>query len=185
MSGQASTASTTATRVRGSGFVSHRSLAPLTSRVPPGAIVTRFCVDDSSFCFLNNHLAAGEENAAKRSSDIVDILGARLPAPSASTRRAYSALGDGTGVLDHNFVFFAGELASSCSPWRATDPRRPAITGDLNFRLTLPRKTVIRSVAEGKLQDLLPFDELRIEMHYDPSFRLHNFEEQAISFAPT
>lgn len=129
-----------------------------------GAILFRSSIDDSSICFLNNHLAAGEENAEKRAKDIIEILDARFPPPSASTRRAYTTLGDGTSVMDHELVFFAG---------------------DLNFRLTLPRKTVLKAVEEGKIDELLPYDELRIEMTYNASFRLHGFSEGAITFPPT
>lgn len=129
-----------------------------------GSILTRFSIDDSSFCFLNCHLAAGEEEAEKRAKDIIEILNARFPPPSASTRRAYTTRGDGTSVMDHELVFFAG---------------------DLNFRLTLPRKTVLQAVKDGEIDQLLPYDELRIEMNYNASFRLHNFEESAISFPPT
>ncbi|ORY56453.1 Endonuclease/exonuclease/phosphatase, partial [Leucosporidium creatinivorum] len=129
-----------------------------------GSILVRFSLDDSSICLLNNHLAAGEENAEKRAKDIIKILDARFPPPSASTRRAYNILGDGTSVMDHELVFFAG---------------------DLNFRLTLPRKTVLKAVKDAKIDELLPYDELRIEMNYNPSFRLHSFSEQAITFPPT
>lgn len=129
-----------------------------------GSILARFCIDDSSICLLNNHLAAGEENAEKRAKDVIEILDARFPPPSASTRRAYTTLGDGTSVLDHELVFFAG---------------------DLNFRLTLPRKMVIAAVKDGKMDELLPYDELRLEMTYNASFRLHSFSEQQLTFPPT
>lgn len=149
-----------------------------------GAILVRFVLDDSSFCFLNNHLAAGEENAERRRKDIVDILdGATFKPCSAATKRAYSTRGDGTRVSDHSHIFFAGESRRPSNPRRKLTSPWP--TGDLNFRVTLPRKAVIKAAAENKLAELIPYDELGLEMRYNPSFRLHSYSEQPLTFPPT
>lgn len=99
-----------------------------------GALITRFVLEDTSFCFLNNHLAAGEEELEHRRKDIINIMDSDLLKPgSLGTRRAYSARGDGSHVSDHSVQFFAGELASLISQL-ATDisplDRRPQLPCD-------------------------------------------------------
>lgn len=77
-----------------------------------GAIVARFTVDDSSFCFLNCHLAAGQSQRVARNMDLAAILEEKSVFPvssedpsSASDFVAYVGGGDGSMVLDHELCF--------------------------------------------------------------------------------
>lgn len=47
-----------------------------------GSIVARMVLDDTSICFSNCHLAAGQSHVRQRNKDLVDILdsGDALPA---------------------------------------------------------------------------------------------------------
>ena len=43
-----------------------------------GGIVARFVVGDSSFCFINCHLAAGQNAVRQRNADIAGMLKDKL-----------------------------------------------------------------------------------------------------------
>lgn len=130
-----------------------------------GSVLFRFVYEDSSFCIINCHLAAGEQRAQDRVRDISDILQEKghFERPSASSAHAF-VRGQGTEIADHEHCWFGG---------------------DLNFRVSLPREQVLDAVRRNALQELLPFDELNAELHNEANFVLHDFEEAHISFAPT
>jgi hypothetical protein len=69
-----------------------------------GSITARLLVDDSSLCFLNCHLAAGQEHVRQRNKDLAAILdgGAVF---GAGPSLPFINGGDGTQVLDHELVF--------------------------------------------------------------------------------
>ncbi|GAA5926948.1 hypothetical protein JCM10213_005533 [Rhodosporidiobolus nylandii] len=136
-----------------------------------GSIMLRLVIDDSSFCFVNSHLAAGKTHPAERERDLITILdgGAKFPRPAECTHLAYVGGGDGTEVADCEMVFFAG---------------------DLNFRIDLPREQVLDTMAHSTspraaVASLLPHDELLQLKQHNPSFRLRAFEEAPICFFPT
>jgi hypothetical protein len=73
-----------------------------------GGIVTRFVVDDSSVCFVNCHLAAGQHHVRQRNQDVAHLFDDKelLPLSQATEDPvAYVNGGDGTMVLDHEIVF--------------------------------------------------------------------------------
>ncbi|GAA5987166.1 hypothetical protein JCM11641_002152 [Rhodosporidiobolus odoratus] len=136
-----------------------------------GSIMTRLVINDSSFCFVNSHLAAGKTHPAERERDLITILDGRagFPRPSANTQHAYLGGGDGTTVSDCEMVFFAG---------------------DLNFRIDMPRQQVLDTVSQTPspqraISTLLPHDELTTLRKTNPSFRLRSFQEAPICFFPT
>ncbi|KAL2025085.1 hypothetical protein VTK56DRAFT_87 [Thermocarpiscus australiensis] len=133
-----------------------------------GAIVVRFLVDDTSLCFVNCHLAAGQTSANQRHNDIAAILEASLlPAERDPAVRIDSFVGggDGTMILDHELCL---------------------LNGDLNYRIdTMSRDTVVAAVKAGNLGKLLERDQLLVARRRNPAFRLRAFEEMPISFAPT
>ncbi|GAA5851335.1 hypothetical protein JCM9279_001110 [Rhodotorula babjevae] len=136
-----------------------------------GSILVRLVLDDSSFCFVNAHLAAGRTHPAERERDLVEILDANpvFPRPSECTHEAYVGGGDGTQVSDAEMTFFAG---------------------DLNFRIELPRDEVLRTLSssdspEDAYKTLLPHDELTRLRRTSPTFRLRSFTEAPIAFPPT
>jgi hypothetical protein len=78
-----------------------------------GAIVARFTIDDTSLCFLNCHLAAGQSQKIARNTDLASILEEKsvFPVPAredGSTPEeflSYVGGGDGSMVLDHELCF--------------------------------------------------------------------------------
>lgn len=133
-----------------------------------GAIIVRFMVDDTSLCFFNCHLAAGQSQAQSRNNDIAAILEAPiLPAERDPSVRidSYAGGGDGTMIMDHELVI---------------------LNGDLNYRIdTMSRDTVVMAVKQGNLPKLLERDQLLVARRRKPDFKLRAFEEMPITFAPT
>ncbi|WFD36090.1 hypothetical protein MCUN1_002961 [Malassezia cuniculi] len=130
-----------------------------------GAIVSRFILDDSSFCFLNCHLAAGQRNVRQRNADVRDIMEHAL---STSLFRqgdlAYVHNGNGSHVLDSEFCI---------------------VGGDLNYRLNLKRDYVVEMIEQQRFDELQESDQLHIELQRNPMFRWNGFQEAPIKFAPT
>lgn len=133
-----------------------------------GALVLRFVLDDSSLCFINCHLAAGQTQTAHRNNDIATILEAEsLPLERDPSIRTdlFVGGGDGTQILDHEICI---------------------LNGDLNYRIdSMPRDTVINAIKKNNLNVLLERDQLLVSRKRNPGFRLRVFNEAPITFAPT
>jgi len=133
-----------------------------------GALITRFVLDDSSLCFINCHLAAGQSHTSHRNNDVAVILESEnLPSERNPDVRSslYVGGGDGTQILDHEICI---------------------LNGDLNYRIdAIPRDTVIRMVKGNELSKLLDRDQIMVSRRRVPGFRLGPFIEMPISFAPT
>ncbi|KAH0560056.1 hypothetical protein GP486_003421 [Trichoglossum hirsutum] len=133
-----------------------------------GALIVRFVIDDSSICFVNCHLAAGQSQTVNRNHDIAAILEtAALPAESDASVRTglFVSGGDGSMILDHEICI---------------------LNGDLNYRIdTIGRDTVVSAVRANDLEKLLKRDQLLLSKRRNPGFRLRAFEESAITFPPT
>ncbi|KAI1079315.1 DNase I-like protein [Whalleya microplaca] len=133
-----------------------------------GAIVVRFMVDDTSLCFINCHLAAGQTSANQRHADLAAIMdSAILPVERDPSVRvdSYIGGGDGTMILDHELCL---------------------LNGDLNYRIdTMSRDTVVIAVKSNNLAKLLDRDQLLVARRRNPSFKLRAFDEMPIEFAPT
>ncbi|KAI1111743.1 Endonuclease/exonuclease/phosphatase [Nemania sp. NC0429] len=133
-----------------------------------GAIVVRFMVDDTSLCFINCHLAAGQSHANSRHNDIAAILDSTIfPVEADPSVRidSYIGGGDGSMVLDHELCL---------------------LNGDLNYRIdTMSRDTVVYAVKANNLAKLLERDQLLVARRRNPAFRLRAFDEMPIQFAPT
>ncbi|KAK5116159.1 hypothetical protein LTR62_008485 [Meristemomyces frigidus] len=137
-----------------------------------GALVLRMVLDDSSLCFVNCHLAAGQTQTIHRNNDAAAILEAEaLPSyPLSNTSTAqhsdvFSSGGDGSLILDHEIC---------------------VLNGDLNYRIdTMGRDTVIKHVQQNNLARLLERDQLLLSRKKNPGFRLRAFQENPITFAPT
>jgi len=133
-----------------------------------GALITRFKLDDSSLCFVNCHLAAGQTSTAHRNYDIASILEAEsLPIERNPDVRAslFVGGGDGTQILDHEICI---------------------LNGDLNYRIdAMPRDTVVNFIKKNELGKLLERDQLMVSRRRVSGFRLSPFTEAAITFAPT
>ncbi|GAA5875459.1 hypothetical protein JCM16303_000636 [Sporobolomyces ruberrimus] len=133
-----------------------------------GSVLLRFVIDDTSFCLINSHLAAGSSAPGRRERDLIEIFdsGPKFTRPPSGTKRAYIGGGDGTQISDSEILFFSG---------------------DLNFRVNLPRSRVISELATSPtaIRDLLRHDELTRMRETNPSFRLRKMKEAPICFPPT
>ncbi|KAJ5586675.1 uncharacterized protein N7459_002440 [Penicillium hispanicum] len=133
-----------------------------------GALIFRFVLDDSSLCFVNCHLAAGQTQTAHRNNDIAAILEAEsLPPETSLTARTdqYASGGDGSMIMDHEICI---------------------LNGDLNYRIdSIPRNVIIDAIHQKNLAKLLDRDQLLASRRKNPGFRLRSFTEAPITFAPT
>ncbi|EIN04344.1 DNase I-like protein [Punctularia strigosozonata HHB-11173 SS5] len=132
-----------------------------------GGIVTRFVIEDSSVCFVNCHLAAGQHHVRQRNQDVAHLFDDKELLPmSRSTDEpiAYVNGGDGTMVLDHEIVF---------------------LNGDMNYRIDQRREIVVNAIKSGDFEWLGVHDQLLKEMKHNRAFRLRHFSEGPLKFAPT
>ncbi|KAI9266858.1 Endonuclease/exonuclease/phosphatase [Phascolomyces articulosus] len=133
-----------------------------------GGIAIRLQLDDSSLCFVNCHLAAGQSHQAQRNADAEGILKeAKFPTRHKDVD-AYPRGGAGELILDHEHCF---------------------LSGDLNYRINMPREKVLQYLAnrnpvEG-LAALQKEDQLLKQRFTNPFFKLLIFQESAINFLPT
>ena len=133
-----------------------------------GALILRFILDDSSLCFVNCHLAAGQTQTAHRNNDIAAILEAEcLASENSLTTRAdhFVSGGDGSMIMDHEICI---------------------LNGDLNYRIdSIPQHVIISAIRQNNLPKLLDRDQLLASRRKNPGFRLRSFLEAPITFAPT
>ncbi|KAF5363758.1 hypothetical protein D9756_001104 [Leucocoprinus leucothites] len=129
-----------------------------------GAIVARFVIGDSSVCIINCHLAAGQNAIRRRNADAAGILEEKTVFPAGDHSLAYVGGGDGTMVLDHELVFFHG---------------------DLNYRIDHRRDAIIAAVRANDLSSLYQHDQLLREVKYNRGCRLRGFSEGPLTFPPT
>ena len=133
-----------------------------------GALVTRFVLDDSSLCFVNCHLAAGQSHTSQRNNDIATILEAEnLPLERDPDARMslFIGGGDGTQILDHEIC---------------------VLNGDFNYRIdAIPRDTVVNMIKRHDFAKLLERDQLLVSRRRVAGFRLLSFNELPLTFAPT
>lgn len=133
-----------------------------------GALVVRFFIDDSSLCFINCHLAAGQSQTTHRNNDAAAITeAAPLPGNRSPTycTNFFVGGGDGSMILDHEICI---------------------LNGDLNYRIdSMTRDSVISAVRQGNLSKLLERDQLLLSRKRNPGLRLRAFNEAPITFAPT
>ncbi|KAI9889689.1 MAG: hypothetical protein M1814_005090 [Vezdaea aestivalis] len=133
-----------------------------------GAIIIRFLFDDSSICFLNCHLAAGQDQSKQRNIDLAAILESSDLAPERNPINQVNNFvggGDGSMVLDHEICI---------------------LNGDLNYRISsMTRDGAIKAAKALDLPRLLERDQLLQGYKSDPEFRLRAFNEAPICFPPT
>ena len=66
-------------------------------------------VDDTSLCFINVHLAAGQSAKAARNADLAGIMEDKAIFPEHDFLPFVQG-GDGTGIMDHEVVILNGDL---------------------------------------------------------------------------
>ena len=125
-------------------------------------------IDNSSLCFVNCHLAAGQTQTVHRNNDVAAILeSAALPVERSgmASTDTFVGGGDGSMIMDHEIC---------------------VLNGDLNYRIdTMGRDTVVKAINANNLPKLLERDQLLVSRRRNPGFRLRAFTESPITFAPT
>ncbi|KAJ7775743.1 DNase I-like protein [Mycena maculata] len=130
-----------------------------------GGIITRLVIEDSSICFINCHLAAGQHATRARNADIAAMLEERSLLPESENEPlAYVGGGDGQMALDHEIVF---------------------LNGDMNYRIDQRRDNIVAAVRANEIESLLAHDQLLKEIKYNRSCRLRGFSEGPLTFPPT
>lgn len=139
-------------------------------------------IDDSSLCFINCHLAAGQSHTTARNQDLAAILedGTALPRSEIDEGLPYVGGGDGTMVLDHEICFVSTSVSMDDHYYNLAQ-----LGGDLNYRIDQRRDAVINAINSHDLDFLLIHDQLRKQAKNHPGFRLRTFIEAPITFAPT
>lgn len=122
-------------------------------------------MDDSSFCFINAHLAAGQSQTSQRNIDAAVIV-KTASFKSIETQQVdyFASGGDGSRVFDHHYCFIAG---------------------DLNYRIDYPRNSVMDCISQRNWKKLSNHDQLNRQRAESRSFVLGIFKENPIDFAPT
>ncbi|KAJ6579596.1 DNase I-like protein [Mycena vulgaris] len=130
-----------------------------------GGIITRLVIEDSSICFINCHLAAGQHATRARNADVAAMLEERSLLPESENEPlAYVGGGDGQMALDHEIVF---------------------LNGDMNYRIDQRRDHIIAAVRANEIEGLLAHDQLLKEIKYNRGCRLRGFLEGPLTFPPT
>jgi hypothetical protein len=95
-------------------------------------------LSDSTFCFVNSHLAAHQNQTSARNSDIANII-KETSFPAVAQQAFWNQGGDGSMLMvvlliqDHENIFWSG---------------------DLNYRIDMTRNAVIEAI-EAKNWQLL------------------------------
>ncbi|CAI2180314.1 194_t:CDS:2 [Funneliformis geosporum] len=122
-----------------------------------GGIGISLLFGNTSFCFINSHLAAHQSKVKERNHDVKKISKElKLKGFNASDK----VLPNVTDRFDYTFWF-----------------------GDMNYRVNLSREHVEHLIAEENIIELLKHDQLTIELKQFPYFK--NFHEAPIEFYPT
>ncbi|KAJ6760127.1 I INOSITOL POLYPHOSPHATE 5-PHOSPHATASE putative-RELATED [Salix purpurea] len=122
-----------------------------------GSVSVRFCLHETSFCFVCSHLASGgkEGDENNRNSNAAEIL--------SRTRFSRGPLRNlPSKILDHDQVIWLG---------------------DLNYRIYLPHTTTRSLVQKKEWNTLLERDQLKVELMEGHVFQ--GWREGMIEFAPT
>ncbi|KAL1530307.1 hypothetical protein AB1Y20_001217 [Prymnesium parvum] len=121
-----------------------------------GAVACSLRIHSSTLCFICAHLASGASATEARNAEVAHLLQKISFTPGGSEE------GTPEAVLDHEFVFFFG---------------------DLNYRLELDGDVVRQAVVDGDLKMLRKHDQLLESQAAGLCFA--NFEEPELSFDPT
>jgi len=141
-----------------------------------GAVGISFKVADTSFCFVNSHLAAHQEKVKERNVDYHKIL-----------KGLHLGLKDIDIVHQFDHVFWFGDLNYRSVLFSLLFFHfffLPVL--DLTFlffRLDFPRDKVLNLISRKNFDGLFEFDQLRAEMRSNTVFQ--GFVDEEPTFAPT
>eukprot|EP00698_Gefionella_okellyi_P011920 TRINITY_DN317_c0_g1_i1.p1 TRINITY_DN317_c0_g1~~TRINITY_DN317_c0_g1_i1.p1 ORF type:complete len:675 (-),score=112.24 TRINITY_DN317_c0_g1_i1:505-2529(-) len=131
-----------------------------------GGIAVHFLLHDTSFCFVNCHLAASLDHVSRRNQDYKDLcrrLTLALPQETQQQQQAnVMYLNTQFGVFDHDHLFWMG---------------------DLNYRISLPDLEIKQRIEMQEYSYLLKHDQLLIQKELGKAFV--ELQEAPITFQPT
>lgn len=139
-------------------------------------------IGDSSLCLINCHLAAGQKAVRRRNADVAGMLEDRAVFSPSDHQLAYVGGGDGSMVLDHEFVLVSPRLQLIATH---SHGRSFQFNGDMNYRIDHRRDAIIAAIRTGDLSSLLQHDQLLREIKFNRGCRLRGFSEGPLLFAPT
>lgn len=105
-----------------------------------GGVAVRFSVCESTFCVVNSHLNAGQENIVRRNQDFNDI---------AQNMYFTGEAGKPMKVFDHDYLFWMG---------------------DLNYRINGSDEAIRAKVKSGEFDELLLSDQLKEQQSLGNAF---------------
>eukprot|EP00743_Colponemidia_sp_Colp-15_P004128 GILK01004456.1.p1 GENE.GILK01004456.1~~GILK01004456.1.p1 ORF type:complete len:1311 (-),score=247.57 GILK01004456.1:184-4116(-) len=121
-----------------------------------GAVVIRLMLFDTSVCFVNVHLAAGQDKGEERNAQTWDIFRSGFQQDEVGrTRSTYH-------IQDHDTIFFFG---------------------DMNYRISLSKEETRRLAEMQRITELLKNDQLKI--YKAAGSILEGFAEGSVDFLPT
>lgn len=137
-----------------------------------GGVAARFQLYDTNICCVCCHLSAHEQNLEKRNAEYRAIMERVVfnpmsddngnPAPLLPSYPGSYAVPQTTSILDHDVVFFFG---------------------DLNYRIALRPEEVLRCIKAGDWQYMASHDQLN--SCRSMGFAFEPFSEAPLQFAPT
>lgn len=192
-----------------------------------GAVAARVVLDDTSLCFVNCHLAAGQRQIQARNNDAATVLmSPKLfpksaavasskplgpntpdgPLPAGLRRTlAFTRGGDGEQILDHDIVFWSGDLNCTfccalsigcavivqqvmCAASRMLEANLENVRVHLHGatdRIDLTRDETLGYLTSGNIAALQDVDQLGAQCCERAAFALRAFYESPITFPPT
>lgn len=130
-----------------------------------GGVGIRFQVHETTICIVNSHLNAHESGVSRRNHDYQEI-GRKMRFEDMGLVGCYQSVMKKQSkvymVWDHDILLWMG---------------------DLNYRIEMERKRVIKHVLSRRYDELLARDQLREQMRVKAAFEC--FKESEITFAPT
>eukprot|EP00792_Barthelona_sp_PAP020_P005455 TRINITY_DN2655_c0_g1_i1.p1 TRINITY_DN2655_c0_g1~~TRINITY_DN2655_c0_g1_i1.p1 ORF type:complete len:847 (-),score=186.55 TRINITY_DN2655_c0_g1_i1:92-2632(-) len=149
-------------------------LAKLTSAVGfmgvmanKGGIAIKFKIFETTFLFINSHLAASQSKVQRRNQDAFDIL------------NGFRKLSNSSYVYTKSIL---NEDASVCSLLDSFD--YTFFIGDLNYRIDCPIVQVYKNIIKKNIDQLVEHDQLLNQSTDDCILRRY-FTEEKITFFPT
>ncbi|KAI9254592.1 Endonuclease/exonuclease/phosphatase [Phascolomyces articulosus] len=149
-----------------------------------GAVAIRFALDDSSVCFVNCHLAAGQSRAEQRNADADGIFKSakfkKDPGGINTSHNNTNGLASNTNV----------DMTGGDDDTIILDHEHCFVLGDLNYRIDgCTRKDVLEWLAlEDRTyayRELQLDDQLNKQRKLNPLLKLAMFQEAPIRFEPT
>ena len=118
----------------------------------------------------------------RRNADIAGMLEEKAVFQVTEHPLAYVGGGDGTMVLDHEFVIVSVLVVGTLLFLTLVFLK---LNGDMNYRIDHRRDAIIASIRAGDLTSLLLHDQLLREIKFNRGCRLRGFSEGVLTFDPT